>query len=47
MEFFCSELDVLVPETIPCALASARCPEIAVTRARAGAESSHLVTTEA
>lgn len=44
-EFFVSELHVLVPEAVPCALASAQCPEIAP--ARAGAESSHFVTTEA
>lgn len=44
-EFFGSELDVLVPEAVPCALASAQCLEIAL--ARAGPESSHFVNTEA
>lgn len=38
---------MLVLDTVPCALASAQHPEIAVARAKAGAESSHLVTMEA
>lgn len=47
LEFSCSKLSVLVPETVSCALASTQCPVMAVARARAGVESSPLVTTEA
>lgn len=44
LEFFCSELNVLAPDTVPCTLVSAQSPELAVARATAGVESSHLVT---
>lgn len=47
LEFFCSELNVLAPDTVSCTLVSAQSPELAVARARAGVESSHLVTRDA